>query len=77
MAADAYSVFAAAMGNLSVVGAATYSYMKVVGYTQDSMISLAQRVQAWNGGAKPVLAGTARALRYILPDDGKLNCPLQ
>jgi hypothetical protein len=77
MAADAYNVFATAMGNLSVVGAATYSYMKVVGYTQDSMISLAQRVQAWNGGAKPVLAGTARALRYILPDDGNYRYDLE
>jgi hypothetical protein len=74
MAADAYTVFATAMGNLTTTGSAL---MKVVGYTQDAMISLAQRVQAWNGGAKPVLAGTARALRYILPDDGKQNCPLQ
>jgi hypothetical protein len=39
MAADTYNVFATAMGNLSVVGAATYSYMKVVGYTQDAMIN--------------------------------------
>jgi hypothetical protein len=77
MARDAYDVFAAAMGNLSVVGAATYSYMKVVGFTQDALISLAQRVQAWNGGAKPVLAGTARALRYILPDDGNYRYDLE
>jgi len=74
MAADAYTVFAAAMGALTTTGSAL---MQVNGYTQDAMISLAQRVQAWNGGAKPVLAGTARALRYILPDDGELNCPLQ
>jgi hypothetical protein len=63
MAVDAYTAFATAMGNLSVVGAATYSYMKVVGFSQDALISLCQRVGAWNGGAKPVLAGTARALR--------------
>ena len=71
MAADTYNVFATAMGNLSLVGAATYSYMKVAGYTQDSLVQLAQRVQAWNGGAKPVLAGTLRALAYLLPDNGE------
>ena len=77
MARNAYDVFAAAMGNLSLVGAAPYSYMKVAGFTMDAFLSLAQRVQAWNGGAKPVAACTLRAARYLLPDDGKQNCPLQ
>ena len=39
MARDVYTAFATAMGNLSVVGAATYSYMKVVGYSQDALIN--------------------------------------
>jgi len=78
MARDAYTAFAAAMAALNTVSGATYSWTKVAGFTQDSMIALAQRVQAWNGGLKPILAGTARALRYVLPDDGDLfNCPLQ
>jgi len=49
---------------------------EIVGYTQDLWF-LCQRVQAWNGGAKPVLAGTARALRYILPDDGNYRYDLE
>ena len=36
MAADAYSVFATAMGALTTTGSAL---MKVVGYTQDAMIN--------------------------------------
>jgi hypothetical protein len=36
MAADAYSVFATAMGNLTTTGSAL---MKVVGYTQDAMMN--------------------------------------
>jgi hypothetical protein len=77
MARDAYDAFATAMGNLALVGAATYAYMQVAGYSQDAMIHLAQRVQAWNGGLKPVLAGTARALRYILPDDGNFRYDIE
>ena len=74
MAADAYNVFATAMGNLTTTGSAL---MKVVGYTQSSLVSLAQRVQSWNGGAKPVFAGTALALLPVLPSDGNYRYSLE
>jgi hypothetical protein len=74
MAVDAYTVFATAMGNLTTTGSAL---MKVVGFNMDSLLSLSQRVQAWNGGAKPVLAATLRAARYILPDDGNYRYTLE
>lgn len=77
MARNAYDVFAAAMGNLSLVGAAPYSYMKVAGFTMDAFLNLNQRVAAWNGGAKPVAACTLRAARYLLPDDGNYRYTLE
>ncbi len=69
MTVDTYNVFAAAMGNLALVGASPNAYMQVAGYTQDALISLAQRVSAWNAGQKVILVGTQRALQYILPND--------
>lgn len=70
MTVDTYTVFAAAMANLALVGASPNAYMQVAGYSQDALISLAQRVSAWNGGQKVILAGTQRALQYVLPSDG-------
>jgi len=66
MTVDTYNVFATAMGALTTT---TDAYMKVVGYSQDALIALGQRVSAWNGGAKVILAGTQRALQYVLPAD--------
>ena len=62
---DIYDAFAAAMNALpNSVGA---SQLRISGFSQDTAIALAQKVQAWNGGAKPVFLGTKLALSKILP----------
>jgi hypothetical protein len=62
---DVYNAFVTAMAALST-GAAG---LKVAGYTQTDFATLAQKVQAYNGGAKPVVLGTQIALANILPAD--------
>lgn len=62
---DIYDAFAAAMGALSNVAGA--GQLRISGFSQDTAIALAQKVQAWNGGAKPVFLGTKLALSKILP----------
>lgn len=62
---DIYDAFAAAMKALpDSVGA---GQLRISGFTQESAIKLAQKIQAWNGGAKPVFLGTKVALSKILP----------
>lgn len=62
---DIYDAFAAAMKELpDSVGA---GQLRISGFTQESAIKLAQKIQAWNGGAKPVFLGTKVALSKILP----------
>lgn len=77
MTVDTYTVFAAAMTALAVVGGDANAYMKVVGYTQDALMNLAQRVSAWNGGQKVILAGTQRALQYIVPNDANYRYDIE
>ena len=62
---DIYDAFAKAMAALPTGGGA--GELRVSGFTQDTAIALAQKVQAWNGGAKPVFLGTKLALSKILP----------
>lgn len=62
---DVYDAFAAAMNALpSTAGA---GQLKVTGFTQESAIGLAQKVEAWNGGNKAIFLGTKLALSKILP----------
>jgi hypothetical protein len=63
---DAYSAFNTAMAALDNAGD---DALRFAGYTQDKLVALAQRLTAWNGGAKPQILGTKRALVNILPDD--------
>ena len=65
MTYDIYDAFAAALDGLSATTGA--GQLKVSGYTQDSAIELAQKVQAWNGGRPAVFLGTKLALSKILP----------
>lgn len=62
---DIYDAFAAAMGSLS--NAAGDGQLRISGYTQNSAIALAQKVQAWNGGKPAMFVGTKLALSNILP----------
>jgi hypothetical protein len=45
------------------------SQFKEASYTQDSFVTLCQRVAAFNGGAKPIAFGTKLALSTIVPAD--------
>ena len=62
---DIYDAFAAAMDALPTGSGA--NALKVTGFTQDSAIALAQKVQAWNGGKTAIFLGTKLALSKILP----------
>lgn len=62
---DIYDAFAAAMNNLP--NSAGAGQLRISGFSQDTAIALAQKVQAWNGGAKPIFLGTKLALSKILP----------
>src|SRR5258706_1911654 len=66
MARDAYTTFNTAMGNLSTSGDAKLQY---AGYSQSDLITLAQKVSAWNGGNKAIVIGTPVALLSVLPAD--------
>lgn len=61
---DIYDAFSAAMEALSDSGD---TGLKVSGFTQDSAVALAQKVQAWNSGRPAVFLGTKLALSKILP----------
>ena len=52
------------------LGAATYpsQFIESGAFVPQTLITLGQRVQAYNNGAKPVILGTAGALAKVLPD---------
>jgi hypothetical protein len=72
---EVYDVFAAAMVALSTSPAATS--LQVSGYSQDTLLNLAQKVQAWSGGANPLVLGTRRALAKVLPDDANYRYDIE
>jgi hypothetical protein len=74
MTVDVYNAFATAMGNLATT---TDAALKITGYTQSTMVELAQKVQAWNGGASPVIMGTRLALANILPNDANYRYDIE
>jgi hypothetical protein len=61
---DVYNAFVTALGAVSNTAS---TGLRVAGYTQDEFIRLAQTVGAWNGGVKPIVIGTHRALAKVLP----------
>lgn len=62
---EIYDALAAVMANLPTTAGA--GALRITGYTQDGAIALAQKIQAWNKGAKAVFVGTKLALSKILP----------
>jgi hypothetical protein len=74
MTRDAYTTFNTAMGNLSSSGDTQLLY---AGYDQANLISLAQKVSAWNGGNKAVIVGTPVALLSVLPNDANYRYTLE
>lgn len=73
MTVDAYNAFATAMDALP--NTATTG-LRVAGYTQAALVSLLQRVTAWNGGSKAIVVGTQLALTNVLPDDANYRYTL-
>lgn len=43
--------------------------LRATGYSQETLIELGNRVQAWNFGRRPIILGTKLALSHVLPDD--------
>lgn len=74
MAKDAYTAFNTAMTNLSTTGD---NKLKYAGYSQSDLITLAQKVSAWNGGNKAVIVGTPVALLSVLPADANYRYTLE
>lgn len=74
MTRDAYVTFNTAMGNLSNSGDTQLRYS---GYSQTDLITLAQKVTAWNGGNKAVVIGTPVALLSVLPQDANYRYTLE
>jgi len=71
---DAYSTFNTAMAALP--NSPANEALRIAGYSQESLVKLAQRVTAWNGGAKAVICGTQAALVNVLPDDANYRYTL-
>ena len=65
LATDVYTTFNAAMAVLDNTPGDTA--LRVAGYTQSDLVSLCQKVSAWNGGNKALIAGTQLAIQSILP----------
>lgn len=63
MTKDAYNAF-----NTGLTASTVPSALKITGYTQDSLLTLCETVQAYNQGAKPVIVGTTKAISKILPN---------
>jgi len=74
MSLDVYSVFAAAMDALPATAS---TGLRVAGYTQAVLTSMAQRVSGWNGGAKAIIMGTPLALATVLPNDANYRYMLE
>lgn len=74
MARDAYTTFNTAMTNLAASGD---DKLKYAGYSQSDLVSLAQKVSAWNGGNKAVIVGTPVALLSVLPADANYRYTLE
>jgi len=64
MTRDAYTAFATAMAALDNAGT---DALRISGWSDATFTALAQKIQAWNGGVKPVLMGTSVALLNVLP----------
>jgi hypothetical protein len=59
---EAYDAFYTAMESASMPANLT-----VANYTETALIELCQRVTAYNGGRRAIIAGTAVALKSVLP----------
>jgi hypothetical protein len=63
MALDCYNAFNNAMTNLPTTP--VNGELKATGYSQTTLVDFAQKVTAYNGGAKAVVVGTQLATERI------------
>lgn len=63
MTRDAYSALNTGLSAVSVPAA-----LRKTGYTQDTLLTMCQTVEAYNQGMKPVIVGTTLALSKVLPN---------
>lgn len=72
MTYDCYDAMHAALTAATMPAA-----LKLTGFTQDSAITLAQTVTAWNGGHTAMFVGTKNALNKILPYNANYRYDLE
>lgn len=73
MTVDAFNAFNTAMGALDNAGD---DALRFSGYSQSTLVELAQKVTAWNGGNKAVIVGTQLAVQNVLPEDANYRYDL-
>lgn len=73
MARDVYTTFNTAMGALDNAGD---DALRIAGYSQSNLITLGQKVTAWNGGQKALVVGTQLALQNVLPANSNFRYTL-
>lgn len=73
MTVDAYTAFAVAFDALSTSG---NTQLKATGYSQTQLVDFCQKVEVYNQGNKPVIAGTKLALQNVLPLDANYRYDL-
>lgn len=66
MYVDVYNAFNTACGALDNAGD---DALRFAGYTESTLLSLCQKVEAFNGGNAPLIVGTKVALGNVLPAD--------
>ena len=71
---DVFTVFNTAMEALDNAGD---DALRFAGYTQSTLVTLAQKVSAWNGGQRAVVVGTQLALQNMLPADSNYRYDFQ
>jgi len=68
MTKDCYTAFATAMNSLPYMATPDGTELRIAGFTQDTAVALAQKVTAYNAGAKAIFLGTQVAVSKILPN---------
>lgn len=74
MARDVFTTFNTAMGALDNAGD---DLLRIAGYSQTNLVTLGQKVTAWNGGQKAMIVGTQLALQNVLPADANYRYTLE
>lgn len=66
---DVYNAFRAEVTSMNTYNASTWKTpLRATGtYSETTAIEIAQRVQAYNGGAEPIFIGTSLALKNLIP----------